>query len=157
LTTQSAKTQWLNQLTPGISPSADGKPNLNRPAPRAADGGPDFSEIWNVECGRGCGVESLPLFDLAQALTAEAVGSGVQNGPDASVEEVYVFRTIRMVRVVGPEAVEFCRSRVAFTASTHDTLDLVSVSVDANGLVADLDQLAEVVLLSSSISSGGGV
>jgi len=39
--------QWLNQPTPGIPRSADGKPNLSAPAPRAPDGKPDLSGLWN--------------------------------------------------------------------------------------------------------------
>ena len=39
--------QWLNQPTPGIPRTADGKPNLTAPAPRTADGHPDLSGLWN--------------------------------------------------------------------------------------------------------------
>jgi hypothetical protein len=39
--------QWLNQPTPGIPRTADGKPNLSAPAPRAPDGRPDLSGLWN--------------------------------------------------------------------------------------------------------------
>jgi hypothetical protein len=38
--------QWLNQPTPGIPRSPDGKPNLAAPAPRTADGKPDLSGLW---------------------------------------------------------------------------------------------------------------
>ena len=38
--------QWLNQPTPGIPRTADGKPNLTAPAPRAPDGKPDLSGLW---------------------------------------------------------------------------------------------------------------
>lgn len=39
--------QWLNQPTPGIPRTADGKPNLKAPAPRTPDGKPDLSGLWN--------------------------------------------------------------------------------------------------------------
>src|SRR4026208_1950035 len=39
--------QWLNQPTPGIPRTPDGKPNLAAPAPRAPDGKPDLSGLWN--------------------------------------------------------------------------------------------------------------
>ena len=38
--------QWLNQPTPGIPRTPDGKPNLAAPAPRAPDGKPDLSGLW---------------------------------------------------------------------------------------------------------------
>jgi hypothetical protein len=38
--------QWLNQPTPGIPRTPDGKPNLSAPAPRTADGKPDLSGLW---------------------------------------------------------------------------------------------------------------
>lgn len=38
--------QWLNQPTPGIPRTPDGKPNLVAPAPRAPDGRPDLSGLW---------------------------------------------------------------------------------------------------------------
>src|SRR5882672_9916540 len=39
--------QWLNQATPGIPRTPDGKPNLAAPAPRTPDGKPDLSGLWN--------------------------------------------------------------------------------------------------------------
>jgi hypothetical protein len=39
--------QWLNQPTPGIPRTADGKPNLAAAAPRTSDGKPDLSGLWN--------------------------------------------------------------------------------------------------------------
>jgi hypothetical protein len=39
--------QWLNQPTPGIPRTPDGKPNLSAPAPHTTDGKPDFSGLWN--------------------------------------------------------------------------------------------------------------
>jgi hypothetical protein len=39
--------QWLNQPTPGIPRTPDGKPNLSAPAPRTSDGKPDLSGLWS--------------------------------------------------------------------------------------------------------------
>jgi hypothetical protein len=41
--------QWVNYPTPGISRTPDGKPNLSAPTPRAANGAPDLSGLWQVE------------------------------------------------------------------------------------------------------------
>jgi len=49
--TAGLQAQWLNQPSPGIPRTADGKPNLSTPAPRAADGKPDLSGLWGMNPG----------------------------------------------------------------------------------------------------------
>jgi hypothetical protein len=49
LVSAGAEAQWLNYKTPGVPRTADGKPRLDAPAPRAADGHPDLSGTWMHE------------------------------------------------------------------------------------------------------------
>jgi len=44
-----ADAQWLNYPDPRIPRTAEGKPALLAPAPRAFDGKPDLSGVWHVE------------------------------------------------------------------------------------------------------------
>jgi len=66
-----AHAQWLNYPTPGMVRLANGRPNLAAPAPRAVDGKPDLSGLWQAACGftNGC----AGFFDLAFDLEPAAV------------------------------------------------------------------------------------
>src|SRR6202158_5405653 len=44
--TLSAAAQWIDYPTPGIPRLPHGKPNLVAPVPKAADGKPDLSGLW---------------------------------------------------------------------------------------------------------------
>ena len=44
----SASPQWLQYPTPGTPRLPGGKPNLAAPVPRAADGRPDLTGVWEV-------------------------------------------------------------------------------------------------------------
>jgi len=55
--------QWLRTPLPALPMTADGKPNLTAPAPKAADGHPDLSGIWAPN--------TATLQDLAVGLSGE--------------------------------------------------------------------------------------
>ena len=63
----SASAQWIHYPTPGIPRTADGKPNLAAPVPKAGDGHPDLSGLW----------QRLP--NPRQRLTALAMGPNLED------------------------------------------------------------------------------
>ena len=67
--------QWLGYATPNVPKGADGKPNMNAPAPRTADGKPDLSGMWGwINIGTPCGAQctdtqiSREFIDIASTL-----------------------------------------------------------------------------------------
>ena len=53
---QPVSAQWPSYPAPGVPKGPDGKPNLTAPAPKAADGHPDLSGMWELPRGqRGAG------------------------------------------------------------------------------------------------------
>ncbi|HEY6506858.1 MAG TPA: hypothetical protein VIY56_02520, partial [Vicinamibacterales bacterium] len=58
--------QWVTYPTPNVPRLADGKPNLNAPAPRQPDGKPDFIGFWQPDRQRDCTPDLASRVRLAQ-------------------------------------------------------------------------------------------
>jgi hypothetical protein len=60
LTPAALLAQWPAYPTPGVPKTADGKANLSGPTPRAADGHPDLSGIWQYQRPPGTPAPAKP-------------------------------------------------------------------------------------------------
>jgi hypothetical protein len=82
LATAPLSAQWLGVPTPGIPRTADGKPDLAAPAPKAPDGHPDLSGVWmpNTRTLQDLAVGMTPPGDVPYQSWAAQVAKDRANG-----------------------------------------------------------------------------
>ena len=66
--------QWLNYKTPGVPRTADGKPKLDAPPPKALDGHPDLSGTWMHELTSVAEVRRLFGARIDEAIKVDVPG-----------------------------------------------------------------------------------
>ena len=98
--TISASAQWLNYPTPGMPRTANNKPNLSAPVPKAGDGKPSLSGLWvrvrsprervtvlavgpNLEDFMRPGEKIPPLLPAAEALHRKRMANFMADRPSA--------------------------------------------------------------------------
>jgi hypothetical protein len=124
-----ADAQWLNQPTPNIPRTADGKPDLAAPPPRGADGRPDFSGLWRrVGPGVRIPVPEHALTEKSKDLIRQREETYLKDRPS--------FQCLPTGIEVGPwwRRVIQTPSLIAFA---YDTLSYRLIFMDGRRLEAD--------------------
>jgi hypothetical protein len=119
LSITTADAQWLNQPTPNIPRTADGKPNLAAPAPRTADGKPDLSGLWTRMSRTNSGYKPLDPASAEAVVRKRNENFGKEsgqasclplgpgylfaNGPDQNFAMTKMIQTPGLIVVLSPD------------------------------------------------------
>jgi hypothetical protein len=86
ITMPPANAQWLNYPAPGTPLTRDGKPNLSAKTPRAPNGKPDLSGVWQIE--------PPPPGEIERLYPGIATGVGGVEGDDPRTQSPHFFNLL---------------------------------------------------------------
>ena len=125
-----ARAQWLHYPTPGIPRTRDGKPNLTAPSPRASNGKPDLSGLWQVE--------PTP-FDEMTRLFGEGLDALSVPGDDLRTFSKYAISILadfnQEEAPIRPEAAQIVQRRIETFGSGNPTAQCQPGGVPFGGLL----------------------
>ena len=130
LFTPGARAQWMHYPTPGIPRTRDGKPNLLAPAPRASNGKPDLSGLWQVE--------PTP-FDQITRLFGPDIDTLSVPGDDIRTFSKYAFSVLADFKPdeapIRPEAAKIFENHMKTAGTANPTTQCLLAGVPFGGLL----------------------
>ena len=125
-----ARAQWMHYPTPGIPRTRDGKPNLAAPSPRASNGKPDLSGLWQAE--------PTP-FDEITRLFGPDIDSLSVPGDDIRNFSKYAFSVLidfaPKDAPIRPEAAKIFEQRMKTAGISNPTTDCLLAGIPFGGLL----------------------
>jgi hypothetical protein len=125
-----APAQWLHYPTPGIPRTRDGKPNLQAPAPRASNGKPDLSGLWQVE--------ATPFDEITRLFGPDIDALSVP-GDDIRTVSKYLFSIFADFKPedvpLRPEAAQITRDRMKDFGTGNPTTHCLPAGVPFGSLL----------------------
>lgn len=125
-----APAQWLHYPTPGIPRTREGRPNLSAPAPRAANGRPDLSGLWQVE--------PTPPQEMARLFgpgldTLSVPGDDLRNFSKYAISILADFKPEEAP--IRPQAAQIAQRRFDTFGSTNPTTECLLGGIPFGGLL----------------------
>ena len=125
-----ARAQWMHYPTPGIPRTRDGRPNLAAPSPRASNGKPDLSGLWQVE--------PTPFDEIIRLFgpdidTLSVPGDDIRNFSKYAFSVLVDFKPEEAP--IRPEAAKIFEQRMKTAGISNPTTDCLLAGIPFGGLL----------------------